>query len=362
MENGENTHAFLEGLVSIIVPVYNCEKYLRLCIDSVIDQSYKNIELILIDDGSTDGSGEICDAYALRDDRISVIHKKNSGPAAARNAGIENSRGSFLFFVDADDFIEKNAISSLMENYGWRKADIIIGDFRKIKEDDISDSGHNRVFSDSKLLTKEDIIAYTRYYLGKPNRFPLFAYSWGRLFKSSIVKTNKILFNTSLHTFEDVAFNFDYLNYANEIFFLKETIYDHLVHDNYASATMTIGNDPRKMFGFRQALGNIGDFLDNCKCNAEIRKEVGHAYVCLTIIQLVRICGQINSGNERMIYELIGETINDSNLRDNLQFYSPTQGDSRILPILMKLRLVWPIILVCKYKANKRYRKRGAGR
>lgn len=81
MENVENTHPFVEGLVSVIVPVYNCEKYLRLCIDSVINQSYRNIELILIDDGSTDVSGEICDAYALRDHRISVLHKENSGPA-----------------------------------------------------------------------------------------------------------------------------------------------------------------------------------------------------------------------------------------------------------------------------------------
>ena len=352
----------VSGLVSIIVPVFNGEKYLRLCIESITSQSYKNIEIILVDDGSTDNSGEICNAYALSNDRIRVIHTQNNGPATARNIGIKNSKGSFIFFVDSDDSIENGAIELLIENYRQTKADIIVGDFKKIK-DDISDSGHNRFFSSSTLLTKQDITNYTRCYLKKPNRFPLFAFSWGRLFKSSIIKNNKIFFNTDLRTFEDVAFNFEYLNYTNEIFFLKETIYNHLVHDNYMSATMMISDNPKKLFGYKQALTNISDFLKNLILSgADIKKEVGHAYICLTIIQLVRTCGQINNSNKKKIYKLIHEIINDSNLRDNLQFYFPSKGDSKILPILMKLRLVWPIILVCKYKAHRRYRKGSAVR
>jgi len=187
-----NDNNLVTGLVSVIVPVYNGEKYLRLCIESIITQSYKNIETILINDGSTDNSGEICNAYALSDNRIRVIHTQNNGPAAARNIGIENSKGSFVFFLDADDYIENNALNLLIENYNQHKADIIVGDFNKIKDDN-SDYGHNSVFSSSKLLTKQDIIGYTRSYLKKPNRFSLFVYCWGRLFKSSIIKNNNIL-------------------------------------------------------------------------------------------------------------------------------------------------------------------------
>ncbi|MDI6839396.1 MAG: hypothetical protein QMD71_00845 [bacterium] len=178
----------------------------------------------------------------------------------------------------------------------------------------------------------------------------------------SIIKNNYILFNVDLHTFEDVAFNFDYLNYTNEIFFLKEIIYNHLIHDNYTSATILASNNLQKLFGYKQALANISYFLNNCNSGVDVRKEVGHTYVSYTIIQLVRTCGQINNSNKKKIYELIHEIVNDSDFRDNLKFYSPSKGDSRILPILMKLKLVWPIILVCKYKANKRYSKRGAGR
>ncbi len=359
MKEAENTDVFVVGLVSVIVPVYNSEKYIRRCIESIINQSYKNIEIILINDGSTDNSGQICDTYALNDNKIRVIHTKNNGPAAARNIGIKNSKGSFIFFIDADDFIENNALNLLIENYHQHKADIIVGDFNKIKNDN-SVSEDNSVFSSSKLLTKKDIVDYARCYLKKPNRFLLFAHSWGRLFKSSIIKNKNILFDTDLRTFEDVAFNFDYLKYTNEIFFLKEAIYNHLIHDNYTSATMMIYDNPKNLFGYKQALAKISSFLINCNSDADIKKEVGHAYVYLTIIQLVRACGQINNSNKIKIYELIHEIVNDANVRGNLQFYSPSKGDSRILCILMKLKLVYPIILVCKYKARIRYRKRGA--
>jgi len=353
------TIEFVPGLVSVIVPIYNSEQYLHRCIDSIVNQSYKNIEIILIDDGSTDNSDKIYDEYAHRDNRIRVIYTKNNdGPAAARNVGIENSKGEFIFFVDSDDFIDNDALNLLIGSYNQYKADIIVGDFNKIKDNNSSDSGHSRFFLSSKLLTKQNIIDYIRYYLKKPNRFPLFTQSWGRLFKSSIIKKNNIFFNTDLRTFEDVTFNFDYLKYINKLFFLKEVLYNHLVHDNYASATMKICNNPKILFGYPQALANVSDFLKNCYSDADIRKEVGHAYVCYTMIQLVRTCGQINNSNKKKIYELIHEIINSSEIRDNLQFYSPSKGDSRILPILMKLKLVWPILMVCKYKSYRRYGKR----
>jgi len=361
MKELTNTQELVTDLVSVIVPIYNSEKYLRRCIESIINQSYKNIEIILINDGSTDNSGEICDAYALDDKRIRVIYTKNNGPAAARNIGIENSKGSFIFFIDADDFIENNALNLLVESYNQHKADIVVGSFNKIRNSN-SVYGHNGVFSSSKLLTKQDIIDYARCYLKKPNRFTLFAYSWGRLFKSSIIKNNNLLFNSDLHTFEDVAFNFEYLNCTNEVFFLKEAIYNHLIHDNYMSATLMISDNPKRMFGYNQALTNIGVFLKGCDSDVNIKKEVGHANICLTIIQFVRICGQINNSNKKKVYELVRGTVKDQNIRDNIKYYSPTKSDSRILPILMKLKLVWLIIWVCKYKAHKRYGKGAAAK
>ncbi len=345
-----------KGMVSIIVPVYNSEKYLRKCIESMINQSYKNIEIILIDDGSTDSSRRICEKYAIKDKRIKLLHKENSGPAAARNEGIKISEGEFIFFLDADDFIEKDALKLLIDCYNEQKADIIVGDFNKMiggvieKRSDIS-------FPSNRLLTKKDIIDYSRFYLKKPNKYLLFAFGWGRLFKTSIIKEKNIYFDTNLHTFEDVAFNFSYLEYVKKLYFLKKPVYNHLIHDNYLSATMSIGGNPKKMFGYKKALVNIGDFLKNNLSEEDIMKEVGNAYIFLTIIQLVRTCGQINRDNKKKIYELIQETVNDSALQENIKFYSPSKGESKILPLLMRLKLINLIIWVCKYKANKRYRK-----
>ena len=112
-------------LVSIIIPVYNVKSYLAQCLESVIHQSYRNIEIILIDDGSTDGSGVICDQYAKDDDRIRVIHKENKGLASARNTGLEKCRGCYLLFADSDDWIEPHAVSTLVEAARGSNADVV---------------------------------------------------------------------------------------------------------------------------------------------------------------------------------------------------------------------------------------------
>ncbi|MFH0855134.1 MAG: hypothetical protein V1869_01250 [Candidatus Omnitrophota bacterium] len=168
-----------------------------------------------------------------------------------------------------------------------------------------------------------------------------------------------MFFNTDLHTFEDVAFNFDYLNYAEKVLFLKEPVYNHLLHNNYLSATMAVSDKPMALCGYRQALYNIGEFLRRANSGADVIRETGHAFVCLTIIQLVRACGQINNANRHKITGFIRELINDPELKKNLGYYAPSSGDSRVLPFLMRFKLVWLIVLVSRYKAGKRYKKAG---
>lgn len=103
-----------QALISVIIPVYNVEEYLRECVDSVINQTYKNIEILLIDDGSTDSSGIICDEYAAKDERIRVIHQQNAGLSVARNTGIEASNGDYIYFLDSDDYIDESALEILL--------------------------------------------------------------------------------------------------------------------------------------------------------------------------------------------------------------------------------------------------------
>ena len=124
-------------LVSVIVPIYNVEKYLRTCVDSILAQSYSVLEIILVDDGSTDGGPQICDQYAQQDPRVRVIHQKNAGLSAARNAGIDICRGEYLTFVDSDDFIHGRFVELLLNACLSNNAYISVGDFEQIPEDSV---------------------------------------------------------------------------------------------------------------------------------------------------------------------------------------------------------------------------------
>ncbi|WP_227166600.1 glycosyltransferase, partial [Enterococcus faecium] len=110
--------------ISIIVPVYKVEKYLRKCVDSILAQTFTDFEVILVDDGSPDNSGKICDEYAEKDNRVRVIHKENGGLSSARNAGIDVARGKYLGFVDSDDYIDEDMYEILYENLKIHDADI----------------------------------------------------------------------------------------------------------------------------------------------------------------------------------------------------------------------------------------------
>lgn len=122
-------------LISVIVPVYNVRPYLKRCIDSIIAQTYSNLEILLVDDGSTDGSGELCDVYARQDARVQVIHKKNAGQAAARNDAIDIARGSYLGFVDSDDFIDCRMFEILYQDLTEHDAQISIVTFQEFTEE-----------------------------------------------------------------------------------------------------------------------------------------------------------------------------------------------------------------------------------
>ncbi|MFR5264943.1 glycosyltransferase family 2 protein [Clostridium sp.] len=126
-------------MISVIVPIYNVEKYLENCINSILNQSYKDFELILVDDGSPDNCGKICDDYAKKDSRIKVIHKKNGGLSDARNVGIEAAKGEYISFIDSDDWIHKDFYLTLFNALSSSNSDIAICNFLKVSNNDIKD-------------------------------------------------------------------------------------------------------------------------------------------------------------------------------------------------------------------------------
>ena len=124
----------MEPLISVIVPVYKVEAYLPQCLDSICGQTYHNLEILLVDDGSPDRCGEICDQYAARDSRIRVLHKQNGGLSDARNAGMQQMSGSYLMFVDSDDMLPPDAVQTLFETALSENAELVIGDHRRFSE------------------------------------------------------------------------------------------------------------------------------------------------------------------------------------------------------------------------------------
>lgn len=204
-------------MISVIVPIYNVEKYLIKCVNSILSQSYSELEIILVDDGSPDNCGKICDELAKKDSRIRVIHQKNSGLAAARNAGLAVARGEYVAFVDSDDTIENDMYLLLYDMMKIDDADISICESRKITEKDslerIEYSRYRRVLLDNDELWE--------LVFGKLNNA-----SWNKLYKRKLI--GDLRFPEKVVHGEDLLFNIEYLTKCNVGAYSEAPMYNYL--------------------------------------------------------------------------------------------------------------------------------------
>lgn len=190
--------------ISIIIPVYNAEKYLRECLDSVLAQTFTDFEVLLINDGSTDNSGQICDAYALQDTRIKVFHQENGGVSSARNLGLDNAKGEWITFVDSDDYLGDNYFYFL--KLIPEDADFVLLNITR----DIKGEVKSLVNFKENTYSKED-------FLLKYPLYPNFPGPWGKFFRLDIIKSNEVVFDEKLSFGEDALFNLTYLKFAKVI-------------------------------------------------------------------------------------------------------------------------------------------------
>jgi glycosyltransferase involved in cell wall biosynthesis len=179
-------------LVSIIVPVYNAEKYLRRCLDSIINQTYQNIEIILVDDGSKDASGQICDEYAEHDTRIRVIHKENGGVASARQVGLDDAKGEYVIHADPDDWVEPNWIEELFKYASKEHKDIVMCDYYREHQ-----SKTIIVSEKPSSLKKEDLLTDLLHER-------IWGALWNKLIKRSCFEKYGISFNPEMSLWEDL--------------------------------------------------------------------------------------------------------------------------------------------------------------
>lgn len=215
-----------KGKVSIIVPVYNVEKFIQKCVSSLLTQSYKNIEIILVDDGSLDRSGDIIDEFGS-DNRINVIHQQNSGVSKARNVGIAAARGEYVMFVDGDDWVDSDYVLYFVSLINKYNVDIAMNTKNYSSSTKINKSVQ------SFVENSETVIEWI--YNGK-----IFVAVWNKLYKASILKKYKIQFNEKIWYGEGMLFNIEYLQYVDKVAIGDKCVYHQTFNQESAMRKFNI--------------------------------------------------------------------------------------------------------------------------
>lgn len=214
MVNGE--------LISIIVPIYNVDKYLDRCIKSIVNQTYDNLEIILVDDGSMDKCLEICEKWQRMDNRIMVIHKENGGVSSARNLALERmDEQGYVMFVDPDDFIEKDYVFKMLINAKANKEDLVACRF--FKEDNLGKRLNVTKKETEKYADMYSIVLDDEYCGG---------YVWNKIFDKNIVISHDLKFDTGIISGEDLLFVLNYMKYIENVIVINESFYHYIMYPN----------------------------------------------------------------------------------------------------------------------------------
>ena len=260
-------------IVSVIIPIYNSEKNIKKCLESIINQTYTNLEIILIDDGSTDNSIEVCQEY--KDDRIKVYKEKNSGPSTARNLGLKQCNGNYIVFVDSDDYIEKNMIEIMLKKIKSDDYDICICGYylvsNSLKKKITITINNNKNF-------KEIVFDY------KNN---VYGYLWNRMFKKNSIEKK---FREDISIREDELFLLDNSNYIKKFTFVKEPLYNYISNESSLINSCILSD---KKISELDALIYI--------VNANVNRTTNNIKKCMFIHKYIYFLGIANKEQRRKI-------------------------------------------------------------
>ena len=219
----------MENKISVIVPVYKVESYLHRCVDSILNQTHRELEVILVDDGSPDNSGKICDEYAAKDHRVKVIHKKNEGSSCARNAGLDIATGDYISFVDSDDYINESMLESMLNNLLEHNLDVV---------EIMPKSINNTSSSDGNFKIEDKVSAFKR--VIQNTTFSV----WCRLYKASVINDLRFI-PKIIH--QDVFYTIDVLNRIDQLGYLNSKLYNYntdsesIIRSKYSPHKIEIG-------------------------------------------------------------------------------------------------------------------------
>lgn len=251
--------------ISVIIPVYNVEKYIEQCLDSIVNQTYQNLEIIIVNDGSNDNSLEIINRYSQNDRRIKIINLENKGVSFARNIGIKNSEGNYISFVDSDDYLNLNTYEKLVENLDGE--DLIIFNYGRF-ENSTGEIIKEKYVSDDEM---QELPEEKRYLYSKINHS-----CWNKLYKTEYLKRNEFKFFEILY--EDVFFNLEVIYSTNNIKILNEAFYKYRVNRKDSIMGNRNNNDlnyiQRQVLAYKTNFENINKLIEKNKNNYSAGKLV----------------------------------------------------------------------------------------
>lgn len=332
--------------ISLIVPVYNVEPYLYRCLDSIDNQTFKDVEIILVDDGSEDGSGGICDAFAKNRNNVIVIHKQNAGLGMARNSGLDVAKGKYVVFIDSDDYIENNFIEMLYNDIISHQADTCIGGYKRITgklEQIIRNPYEGRLYLGDNVKT--DILSKMFGRDGDDSDY-LEMSVWKVLFSNNIIKENHIRFpSEKVFISEDIIFDTDYYCYSNAVYMSKCTGYCYC--DNEGSLTTRYRPD---------RLEKHLILYNELKKRSEILgiDNLTNQRIMTNVVSIARYCIKHEvKYNKRLIaiYNIRAICSNEEVqiILSNYNQYK-VKNQSKVINYLMKKKLLIMLYIVSKFK------------
>ena len=257
-------------MISVIVPVFNAEKYIENCILSILNQTYPHFELILINDGSTDHSMSICQQFENKDQRIKVLHQSNQGVSSARNLGILNAQGDYITFVDADDTLEKEALETALDFLVEKNADVVVYSWRIVNTIDGTTSNYVLNSTDSEDITDviSEILQHYSEYGG--------GYPWNKMWKKDVIISNGEefpLFDRELFYFEDLEWVIRMMLRIHKVVVCHEHLYSYYIHED--SVTHSKNNSERKEIGYHQSINRV---IEDLGCLPDLQKKFSEQY------------------------------------------------------------------------------------
>ncbi|RSX50197.1 glycosyltransferase family 2 protein [Bifidobacterium callimiconis] len=350
----------MDTLISVIVPVYNVKPYLRQCIESLTHQTYRNLEIILVDDGSTDGSGELCEKIAQTDSRIVVLHKENAGLGMARNTGLDAAKGEYVMFIDSDDFTDTHMVEKLHEQLALNDADTSYCGYAEYFDDD--HTVNKPAIYDHRVFRGDTIIhsVLLNMIAGEPSdkeEIPLSVSVWHALYSMRIITDYGIRFPSERqYISEDVIFDIAYLRRAQTVCYIRDCLY-YYRQARPGSLTQKYDEDGivKQKILFGKIISDLGEFLNENQYLYRVQRMfLGRVRYCMTLAVSYK---KTHAGFD--LYGTVRKAIEDDVVRQVISSYpyekNPLQ--LRVMNFCIDKKLTHIIIALIKLKQTGKHKR-----